>query len=201
MHVRQHALGQHPSRAGRVHRADGQGLHAPRRRASRCSRPTRTNNTGAIFDGILEDYLENAGLDYTGAQGCPPGGANIGTSKCPGGGARGQIFDVFDILDLKNNLQAATDACGNRLYRMVWMPHWESHGDEHGRAERRRDSRADEPVGVPRSARRRDGRVRVDLDARGRVRARLARRLPGRRIELHVVREPRERDAVPDVRR
>ena len=86
----------------------------------------KTNVTGDIFDGILEDYLKNAGLDFSGAQGCPPGGANIGTSKCPGGGQRGQIFDIFDIVDLKNNLQAATDGSGNRLYRMVWMPHWES---------------------------------------------------------------------------
>ncbi|HSN30706.1 MAG TPA: hypothetical protein VLT45_30675 [Kofleriaceae bacterium] len=86
----------------------------------------RTGATGAIFDGILEDYLRNAGLDFSGAQGCPAGGANLGTSKCPGGGTRGQIFDIFDIVDLEHNLQAATDASGNRLYRMVWMPHWES---------------------------------------------------------------------------
>ena len=84
-------------------------------------------NTGEIFDGILEQYLGEAGLDFRGAQGCPAGGANTGNARiCPGGATPGQIFDVFDLLDLKNDLEANLDGSGQPRYRMVWMPHWES---------------------------------------------------------------------------
>lgn len=82
--------------------------------------------TGTVSAGILEKYLRNAGLSYTGAQGCPPGGANIANATyCPSGGVRGQIFDFFDYSDLKNNLLSATDSAGTPYYKMLWAPHWE----------------------------------------------------------------------------
>lgn len=82
--------------------------------------------TGTVSTGILEQYLQNAGLSYTGAYGCPPGGQNASNSYyCPNGGVRGQIFDFFDFSDLKNNLHAATDSSGNPYYKMLWAPHWE----------------------------------------------------------------------------
>ena len=86
----------------------------------------RGRSSGSIFDGILEGYLKNAGLDFTGAQGCPTGGMNATVSSvCPRGGTPGQIFDLFDIQDLKNNLMSATSG-GQPVYGMVWMPHWET---------------------------------------------------------------------------
>ena len=83
--------------------------------------------TRLIASGILEGYLKNAGLDFSGAQGCPTGGADVTDSTlCPSGATQGQIFDVFDIKDLANNLMANVDATGARQYQMVWMPHWET---------------------------------------------------------------------------
>ncbi len=86
----------------------------------------KNTGTGTIYDGILETYLQAAGLDFTGAQGCPPGGANASKpAVCPNGGTPGQIFDIFDFADLKNNLEAMKSS-GKNLYQMVWLPHWES---------------------------------------------------------------------------
>jgi type IV pilus assembly protein PilY1 len=78
-----------------------------------------------VSGGILNTYLANAGLVFTGSFGCPPGGVNsTNTAKCPTG-KPGIIFDYFDLLDLTNNLMALTDSKGKPLYRAVWTPHWE----------------------------------------------------------------------------
>ena len=99
--------------------------------------------TGTVSAGILEQYLQNAGLSYTGAQGCPPGGANVASATyCPSGGVRGQIFDFFDFSDLKNNLHAATDSSGNPYYKMLWAPHWELSSSS------TKDPKADEVTGI-----------------------------------------------------
>ena len=55
-------------------------------------------STANVSGGILPAYLVNAGLNFPGAQGCPPGGANAGRRGiCPSGGTPGQIFDIFDF--------------------------------------------------------------------------------------------------------
>lgn len=81
--------------------------------------------TGRVDDGILQDYLERAGLTFTGAQGCPPGAYWAGdTSICPAGGTPGQIYDLFDFRDLVNNKLLEVSG-GERVYKMLWAPHWE----------------------------------------------------------------------------
>lgn len=79
--------------------------------------------TKKVSDGILQAYLENAGLSFVGAAGCPVGGINVGTSKCPvfPGGPSGQIYDTFDFGDLQTKLDETK-------YKMLWTPHWESKG-------------------------------------------------------------------------
>lgn len=81
--------------------------------------------TGRVDDGILQRYLARAGLSFAGAQGCPPGGyhASNGT-VCPNGGTPGQIYDLFDFVDLTNGKLEATSG-GEPVYRMLWAPHWE----------------------------------------------------------------------------
>ena len=55
----------------------------------------KDNITGTISDGILQGYLLRAGLQYTGAQGCPSGGVYAAdTAVCPNGGVSGDIYDV-----------------------------------------------------------------------------------------------------------
>ncbi|MCX5744589.1 MAG: hypothetical protein NT062_19025 [Proteobacteria bacterium] len=77
--------------------------------------------TKAISDGILQVYLRDAGLEFTGAGGCPPGGVNAGNiAKCPIGGLRGQIYDTFDFADITAGKLTVAD------YKMVWTPHWET---------------------------------------------------------------------------
>nr|HEX4313489.1 hypothetical protein [Kofleriaceae bacterium] len=89
-----------------------------------------TNNAGytnTVYSGILQKYLVNAGLSFTGAQGCPVGGNNISSkTACPLGSTSGQIFDLFDFADFTNNLVNAKDASGNPRYSAVWAPHWDS---------------------------------------------------------------------------
>ena len=77
--------------------------------------------TKKVSDGILQAYLENAGLSFVGAGGCPVGGINVGTPKCPvfPGGPSGQIYDTFDFGDLQTKLDETK-------YKMLWTPHWES---------------------------------------------------------------------------
>jgi hypothetical protein len=78
--------------------------------------------TKRVDDGILQVYLQNAGLEFPGAGGCPPGGINVGdASKCPLGGVRGQIYDTFDFGDF------ATGKLDSN-YKMVWTPHWATYG-------------------------------------------------------------------------
>ena len=82
--------------------------------------PPSATGTKKVDDGILQVYLRNAGLEFTGAGGCPPGGVNVGdTTKCPSGGVRGQIYDTFDFADFTSG-----KLDGN--YKMVWTPHWET---------------------------------------------------------------------------
>lgn len=84
-----------------------------------------TARTGRVDDGILQDYLARAGLTFSGAQGCPPGGFHAGNASiCPRGGTPGQIYDLFDFVDLTNGKLEAM-ASGQRIYRMMWAPHWE----------------------------------------------------------------------------
>ncbi len=110
--------------------------------------------TGTVSAGILEQYLQNAGLSYDGAQGCPPGGANVGKSNfCPNGGVRGQIFDFFDWSDVKNNLIAATDNTGNPHYKMLWAPHWELSSSSS------KEPKADEVTGIDNVAKFLDGQT------------------------------------------
>ncbi len=79
--------------------------------------------TKKVSDGILQTYLRKAGLAFTGAGGCPPGGINVGNvSKCPLGPVRGQIYDTFDFGDITAGLLDSN-------YKMIWTPHWESTSD------------------------------------------------------------------------
>ena len=83
-------------------------------------------HSGPIFDGILEGYLNNAGLNYAGARGCPPLSVQAANPLiCPNGAVSGQIFDAFDFDDFANNQLTATVA-GKPLYTMLWTPHWET---------------------------------------------------------------------------
>ncbi|MDB4960821.1 MAG: hypothetical protein JWP01_820 [Myxococcales bacterium] len=76
--------------------------------------------TRKVSDGILQVYLRNAGLEFPGAGGCPPGGLNAtNPAKCPAGGVRGQIYDTFDIADI-------TSGKLDTNYKMIWTPHWET---------------------------------------------------------------------------
>jgi hypothetical protein len=85
--------------------------------------------TGTVSNNILQGYLTNAGLNYTGAAGCAPGAAYVSTD-CPGSvDASGQIYDSFDFKDLVNNKLASKDSSGNALYTMLWTPHWQSYMD------------------------------------------------------------------------
>ncbi|MEO6776242.1 MAG: hypothetical protein ABI467_25040, partial [Kofleriaceae bacterium] len=82
-------------------------------------------HTGLVSNNILQAYLENAGLTYTGANGCPPASVEAGNAAvCPSGAVSGQIYDSFDFDDLVNGQLAATSG-GNPLYTMLWTPHWE----------------------------------------------------------------------------
>ncbi len=79
--------------------------------------------TKKVSDGILQKYLKIAGLSFSGAGGCPPGGINVGNlAKCPLGGVRGQIYDTFDFSDITSGLLDAN-------YKMIWTPHWETTSD------------------------------------------------------------------------
>jgi hypothetical protein len=84
------------------------------------SSPGSNSKTGRVDDGILQKYLERAGLSFTGANGCPTGGYHAANSTlCPTGGNPGQIYDTFDMIDLVNGRLKASD------YKMFWAPHWE----------------------------------------------------------------------------
>ncbi|HEX4451289.1 MAG TPA: hypothetical protein VH143_10490 [Kofleriaceae bacterium] len=86
----------------------------------------KNSHTSSVYNNILQGYLKNSGLDYTGAAGCPPGAIYAGnTTYCPNGAVSGQIFDSFDFDDLVNNKLASVSA-GQPLYTMLWTPHWET---------------------------------------------------------------------------
>jgi hypothetical protein len=86
------------------------------------SSPGTASYTDRVDDGILQDYLKNAGLNFTGAQGCPIGGylATNVPSACPMPNKVGQIYDLFDFRDL------ASGALVSPTYKMLWAPHWET---------------------------------------------------------------------------
>lgn len=90
--------------------------------------PGTNSYTGRVADNILQEYLKRAGLDFTGAQGCPPTGylATTYPAMCPASG-RGQIYDLFDFRDIVNGRLADTSA-GKPVYKMFWAPHWEIDG-------------------------------------------------------------------------
>ncbi len=86
----------------------------------------KNSHTSSIYNNILQGYLKNSGLDYTGAAGCPPGAIYAGnTTYCPNGAVSGQIFDSFDFDDLVNNKLASVSG-GQPLYTMLWTPHWQT---------------------------------------------------------------------------
>jgi type IV pilus assembly protein PilY1 len=88
----------------------------------------RDNNskTGTITDGVLQDYLRFAGLNFPGAQGCPLGGflATNSPALCPSPNKTGQIFDLFDFQDLIDG-RLSTTVLGLPVYKMFWAPHWD----------------------------------------------------------------------------
>lgn len=85
----------------------------------------KNSHTSTVSNNILQAYLTNAGLTYTGANGCPPASVQAANSAvCPSGAVSGQIYDSFDFDDIVNNQLAATSG-GSPLYTMFWTPHWE----------------------------------------------------------------------------
>lgn len=87
----------------------------------------KNNHTGNIFNGILQKYLANGGLAFAGAQGCPSGGVySADATNCPGPnfGNPGQIYDLFDFDDLRDDRISAAVA-GVPVYKMLWAPHWD----------------------------------------------------------------------------
>ena len=86
----------------------------------------KNTHTSNIYNGILQAYLTNAGLTYTGANGCPPSSVqSSNTAICPNGAVSGQIYDSFDFDDVANGQLGATSGSGAPLYTMFWTPHWE----------------------------------------------------------------------------
>lgn len=84
--------------------------------------PGGASVTQRVDDGILQDYLKNAGLNFNGAQGCPLGGylATNYPGSCPSPNKEGQIYDLFDFADLQaGRLVEPT-------YKMLWAPHWDT---------------------------------------------------------------------------
>ena len=83
---------------------------------------------------MLPAYLASAGLDFTGAAGCPPTGLNasVYTGNCISGAPtrHGYIFDAFDVVDLQDLSKLSetfTDVNGNTkfVYQNLWVPHWQ----------------------------------------------------------------------------
>lgn len=87
---------------------------------------TVSEGTNTISGGILDNYLNTAGLSFNGAQGCPLGGLNVlNTGLCPIGGNAGQIYDAFDFQDLAAGLLSLLEL-GQPRYSMIWTPHWDT---------------------------------------------------------------------------
>ncbi len=79
---------------------------------------------------VLDMYLKNANLFFTGSVGCPPGSFAGCTLNS---GQPGLIYDQFnayaDLISTSanpNGLLNAKDVNGNPLYRIFWAPHWET---------------------------------------------------------------------------
>ena len=90
----------------------------------------KASKTGEVSDGILQSYLRNGGLGFSGAQGCPANGylATHSPSSCPSPNRNGQIYDVFDVMDVINNKLTAVTNDGTPIYKVLWAPHWDSGG-------------------------------------------------------------------------
>jgi len=78
---------------------------------------------------VLDMYLKNANLFFTGSIGCPPGSFAGCTLNS---GQTGLIYDQFnayaDLISTSSNpygLLNAKDVNGQPLYRIFWAPHWE----------------------------------------------------------------------------
>ncbi len=85
----------------------------------------KNSHTVTVSNNILQGYLLNAGLNYSGSQGCPPASVQAGNATvCPNGAVSGQIYDSFDFDDLASGQLQATSG-GSPLYQMLWTPHWE----------------------------------------------------------------------------
>jgi hypothetical protein len=86
------------------------------------------SKSGEINDGILQSYLRNGGLGFSGAQGCPINGylATKHPSQCPSPNKLGQIYDVFDLQDLVNDKLTAVTNDGSPIYKVLWAPHWDA---------------------------------------------------------------------------
>jgi len=79
---------------------------------------------------VLDMYLKNANLFFSGSIGCPPGSFASCTLN---GGSPGLIYDQFnayaDLISTASNpygLLNAVDSFGKPLYRLFWAPHWET---------------------------------------------------------------------------
>jgi hypothetical protein len=86
------------------------------------------HETNNVVQGILEEYLDDAGLGFTQAQGCPVGSVNsTNAGICPNGaGVTGQVFDVFDFDDVGTGKLNGSGSNGKPLYGAFWAPHWDS---------------------------------------------------------------------------
>ena len=86
------------------------------------------NKSGEIVDGILQSYLQNAGLNFVGAKGCLANGflATSYPASCPSPIKSGQIYDLFDIQDLINNKLTSVTNTGAPIYKVLWAPHWDA---------------------------------------------------------------------------
>ncbi len=90
------------------------------------STSTSGNQNGVIGD-MLPKYLKSAGLNFTGAIGCPKNAFNsLNLLRCPNGPNHGEIFDAIDTMDLAS---ATADPLNHPLtpgdtYTSAWFPHW-----------------------------------------------------------------------------
>ncbi|WP_338869837.1 hypothetical protein [Myxococcus stipitatus] len=93
-------------------------------------------DSGSVLGGMLDDYLNNAGLDFPGAGGCPTGT----TSSCNRNSKNpGLIYDAIQAN--KDLISTATHTYGllNALdpvtkkprYKVFWAPHWEIGNSSH----------------------------------------------------------------------
>ena len=86
------------------------------------------NHGSGVSTGLLDTYLNNAGLNLPGSGGCPVGGfASCNLNS----GAPGLIYDQIsaneDLISTSsypNGLINALDGSGKPIYLILWAPHW-----------------------------------------------------------------------------